>query len=183
MPRLRPLLFRCDEVDYVTLATQANTEEAEALPPFMSLWRVCNILLQHLENEYGGEEKECEQGNASGEGGDLEAVSHHHHQPPSPAAETVWPPPEMAVDDVDDMKIKGQERKAFRRSLSAHGLSRIVVGFDSAMFTEIYLGCHFFCFCADLLHLGVIRFMVRRVRRSVLHVLLVSIQAPVPARI
>jgi len=89
----------------------------------MSLWRVCNILLQHLQNEFDGEEEECGQGNASGEGGTLE----------------VGPPADLPVDDDDDINIKGQELKAFRRSLSALGLSLVVVGFDSAIFSEICL--------------------------------------------
>jgi len=129
----------------------------------MSLWRVCNILLQHLQNEFDGEEEECGQGNASGEGGTLE----------------VGPPAYFPVDDDDDINIKGQELKAFRRSLSALGLSLVVVGFDSAMLSEICLRSELICLCADTQHLRVLRFIVRR---SVLHVLLVSIQTPVLAR-
>jgi hypothetical protein len=89
----------------------------------MSLWRVGNILLQHLQNECDEKEAEYGQGNAIGEGGTLQVV----------------PPADLPVDDDDDINIKGQERKAFRRSLSAHGLSQVVVGFDSAIFSEICL--------------------------------------------
>jgi hypothetical protein len=144
----------------------------------MSLWRVCNILLQHLQNDCDGEEEQSGQVNASAEDPKIETWGQPSDLPVGHPAD------DLPVDDDDEIKdinikIKGQERKAFRRSLAAHGLFIVVVGFDSAIFIEICLALNCFVFCADTLHLRVIRFIVRR---SVLHVLHDSMQVPVPAR-